>query len=211
MAVLQYLSEILLLVVALSLDSFVASFAYGSSKIKIPASSAVIISVIGCTFLGISLCLGSMIKTIIPSAITSLFCFTLLFILGVVKLYDSSMKALIKRGSNKPISITTKQLTLILQVYATPTKADCDRSNVLSPREALSLAIALSLDSLAAGLGVGLSVVHPIEILLCTLIANLLVIAIGSYFGEKLSERLDLDLSWLSGVLLIILAILKIV
>ena len=211
MAVLQYLSEILLLVVALSLDSFVASFAYGSSKIKIPVSSAAIISVIGCTFLGISLGLGAMIKTIVPPPVTSLFCFTLLFILGVIKLYDSSMKALIKRGSDKPISITTKQLTLILQVYATPTKADYDRSHTLSPKEALSLAVALSLDNLAAGLGVGLSIIHPVEILLCALIVNLIVIALGSHLGKKLSERLDLDLSWLSGVLLIILAVLKIV
>lgn len=121
------------------------------------------------------------------------------------------MKALIKRGSDKPISITTKQLTLILQVYATPTKADYDRSHILSPKEALSLAVALSLDSLAAGLGVGLSIIHPVEILLCALIVNLIVIALGSYLGKKLSERLDLDLSWLSGVLLIILAVLKIV
>ena len=40
--------EALLLVVALSMDAFVASFAYGAQRIKIPFSSAAIISVI-CT------------------------------------------------------------------------------------------------------------------------------------------------------------------
>ena len=37
--------EALLLVVALSMDAFVASFAYGAQRIKIPFSSAAIISV----------------------------------------------------------------------------------------------------------------------------------------------------------------------
>ena len=45
--------EALLLVVALSLDAFVASFAYGAQRIRIPYSSAAIISVI-CTSGGIT-------------------------------------------------------------------------------------------------------------------------------------------------------------
>ncbi len=44
-----------LLVGALSIDAFVASFAYATSKIKIPFKSALIINVVSTTILGIAL------------------------------------------------------------------------------------------------------------------------------------------------------------
>lgn len=51
--------EALLLVVALSMDAFVASFAYGAQRIKIPFSSAAIISVICTAMLAVSLLAGA--------------------------------------------------------------------------------------------------------------------------------------------------------
>ena len=44
-----------LLVIALSLDSFLASLAYGGEHIRIPWKSAVLISLIGVLFLSFSL------------------------------------------------------------------------------------------------------------------------------------------------------------
>ncbi len=47
--------ESLLLVLAVSLDAFVASIAYGTNKIKIPFASATIINIICSSVLGLSL------------------------------------------------------------------------------------------------------------------------------------------------------------
>ncbi len=47
--------ESLLLVLAVSLDAFVASIAYGTNKIKIPFVSATIINIICSSVLGVSL------------------------------------------------------------------------------------------------------------------------------------------------------------
>lgn len=54
--------EALLLVVALSMDAFVASFAYGAQRIKIPFSSAAIISVICTAMLAVSLLAGALLR-----------------------------------------------------------------------------------------------------------------------------------------------------
>ena len=52
----------ILLVGALSIDAFVASFAYATSKIKIPFKSALIINVVSTTILGIALFTGSFVS-----------------------------------------------------------------------------------------------------------------------------------------------------
>ena len=61
---LSFLSSIdaILLVSALSMDAFVASFAYGTSKIKIPFKSAIIINVVCSTILAIALFAGGIIS-----------------------------------------------------------------------------------------------------------------------------------------------------
>ncbi len=56
--------ESLLLVLAVSLDAFVASIAYGTNKIKISFVSATIINIICSSVLGVSLFLGSVIKNL---------------------------------------------------------------------------------------------------------------------------------------------------
>lgn len=203
--------ETLLLVTALSVDSFVASFAYGANKIKIPFISVSIISIICSVILVISVFLGSIIKPLIPEHMTQNICFVILFILGIIKLFDSSIKTFIRKHNdlNKQLKFSLFNLSFILNIYADPQNADCDLSRELSPLEAAPLAMALSIDGLAVGIGAGLVTVSMIQIIIFSLIANIITILLGSYVGYKIAERTSLNLSWLSGLLLIILAVMK--
>ena len=56
----------LLLVFSLCLDTFVASIAYGTDKIKIPFYSSIIINLVCSSFLGIALFLGDLLNNFIP-------------------------------------------------------------------------------------------------------------------------------------------------
>ena len=201
-----------ILVIALSMDAFVASFAYGTNKIKIPFNSVMVINLICSGLLAIALFLGEVISSFIPPYLTSTICFTILFALGVVKLFDSSIKALIKKNSclNKKIQFSMFSLCFILDIYANPEVADKDSSRVLSPAESASLAIALSLDGIAVGFGAGLATFNYIEVILLSLILGIIAVKAGCFIGNKIAERLALNLSWLSGVLLIVLAFMKI-
>ena len=51
-----------LLIASVCIDAFIASMAYGTSKIKIPFTSSLLISFIGSFMLGISLFFGSFLK-----------------------------------------------------------------------------------------------------------------------------------------------------
>ena len=203
--------EVLILAVALSLDALVASFAYGSQKMKISIGATLVIGLICGALLGFTLFLGERMGGFLPVWLAGLISFVILFGLGTLRIFDSWLKNYIrKRGSGGEIKFSAFRLTFILQIYADPETADTDGSRVLSPGEALSLGLALSLDGIAAGLGAGLLGAPP---LLSAGIASLLTVAAiiaGGKLGGRLAQALTRDVSWISGGLLILLAVLQI-
>ncbi|MDC0700799.1 sporulation membrane protein YtaF, partial [Blautia wexlerae] len=171
--------ESLVLVTALSVDAFVASFAYGANKIKIPFRSVAVITLVCSAILAVSLSLGSLVRPYVPAHLAGVVCFVILFLLGIVKLCDSALKSMIRksRGLHKKISFSALHLDFILDVYANPENADCDCSKTLSPAEAAPLAVALSLDGLAVGFGAAIASVDPVQAVIFSLAAN--IIAVG--------------------------------
>ncbi len=198
--------EAALIALALSVDSFVAAFSYGTSKIKIPLSSVGIISVTSSLITGLSMLTGSFVKDYIPSGFTTLLSFGILFLLGVLKLFDSSQ----------------------------PKNADKDHSQSISPKEALSLSAALSLDGCAAGFGASLSagmtaspgaaaagfdasaaagtassLIPVAAVFLFSLIFGALMVLTGSHIGNKAAGRLPIKPGIIGGLLLILLAVAR--
>lgn len=203
--------EALMIVTALSTDAFVSAFAYGGNKIKIPFSSVVVVSAVCSAILAISLFFGALVSPLIPHHLTSFICFLILFILGMIKIFDSTLKALIRKHSQlrKDFRFSAFNLKFVLRVYADPKEADLDLSRILSPAEAGYLALALSADGLAAGFGAGLTDANPVLLVLFSLLLNTAAMTGGAYAGRKIAEKLTLNLSWMSGLLLIALGIIK--
>jgi len=201
--------EALLLSAAVSLDAFAASFAYGASRIRVPLFSAGVLSALCSLLLAVSLLAGNILRPLLPEAFTRAVCFSILFIIGILKLFDSSLKACIRRsgGIRKNIRFSISRLRFILNVYADPEEADRDASRTLSPAEAASLAVALSLDGLAAGFGAGLADINLPLTLILSLFMGLFAVICGGWLGNRTAETLDL--SWLGGALLILLALLR--
>lgn len=204
--------ETLLLVAALSTDAFAASFAYGSDRIKIPVISICLISGICGFILMISLFCGELVQAILPFD-TVWVSFWILFILGAGKLLNCFLKRKIQKWkeSRKQISFSCFHLTFLLDVYANPKEADSDLSKTLSPLEAIPLSVALSFDGLAAGFGMAFSDPNIYSIVILSALFNFLAIFFGDFLGKKMSEHTSLDLSWLGGVILLLLAGLKLI
>lgn len=204
--------ESFLLVSSICIDAFVASMAYGTDNIKIPKKSAIIISLIGSLMLGISLLIGNLIKDIVPPNISVFLGFTILMILGFYRFFEGIFKAFIRNGkkNDKPLKFKIFDVNFALQVYADETKADFDKSKLLSIKEALYLSTALSIDSLAVGLGGSLLYINYFETVFLSFVVGLFCIYFGVFIGKKLIEKTDISLSWLSGFILILLAFTKI-
>lgn len=198
MSVLRICLEAAAISLALSVDSFIAAFSYGTSKIKITLPSVGIISVTGSLITGLSMLAGSFVKDFIPPGFTTLLSFGILFLLGVLKLFESSE----------------------------PANADKDNSHSISAKEALSLSAALSLDGCAAGFGASLSAGTPASpgaaaagtvsslapvaaVFLFSLIFGVLMVLAGSHIGNKTAGRLPIKPGIIGGLLLILLAVAR--
>lgn len=205
--------ESLLLVCSLCIDTFVASIAYGTDRIKIPFSSAMIINFVCSLFLAFSLFLGSIFKDFLNPSIATTISFFLLFILGVYRLFESFFKKYIQKYSSIGVPLTFKifDFKFVLEIYADEVKADYDKSKVLTSKEAFYLAVALSLDSLAVGFGSSLGSVRYVEVVILSLIIGLCTLLLGGYLGRKFAQKANINLSWLSGAILILLAIIRVI
>lgn len=198
MSVLRICLEAAAISLALSVDSFIAAFSYGTSKIKIPLPSVGIISVTGSLITGLSMLAGSFVKDFISPGFTTLLSFGILFLLGVLKLFESSE----------------------------PANADKDNSHSISAKEALSLSAALSLDGCAAGFGASLSAGTPASpgaaaagtvsslvpvaaVFLFSLIFGVFMVLAGSHIGNKAAGRLPIKPGIIGGLLLILLAVAR--
>lgn len=201
------LGEALLLALALSLDAFAASFAYGSKQIKIPFASVCVIDLVCGLIVGVSLLAGTVTKGFIPEAVS----FWILFLLGAEKLADGIVKSLIRRygGVRRDLNFSLCSIRFVLSLYADPEKADRDSSQSIAPGEAASLAVALSLDGIAVGFGAAVGQVNAPAVFCFSLLANALAVFSGAGLGNRLSRRLPFSISWLGGVILIVMAVLR--
>lgn len=181
----ETLFELLVLVTAVSVDAFAVSFACGMSRTRIPALSIFILSGISSLILAASLLAGSLLCRLIPQSITGKISFGILFLLGVLQLFEAP---------GKPEA----------------DKANKNHDHVLSPKEALWLAAALSLDSIAAGIGTGMQKIPTAVTVAAAFFTGIAAILSGSLFGKFAADRMGLQLGWISGALLILLAFLHI-
>lgn len=198
------------LILALSLDTFMAALSYESNKIKIPISSNFIISFICSLFLFVSLLLGNVLSILIPDFILSFISFIILFCIGCFKIFDNRIKKFIRERNfkSKSINFSFCNLKFILQIYSDYAYADMDESKSLSPFEAISLAFALSIDGLSAGLAFNTDIILGLFIFIICFVVNVLFILLARGFNS-LFNNYKIDFSLLGGFIFIILALFK--
>lgn len=203
--------ESILLVTALSIDAFVASIAYGTNKIKIPFLSVITINIVCTSLLGVSLYLGSMVRELVPGNIMGYIGIIILLILGIYQLFEGVVKNLIHKHleEDKKVNFQLFNFKFVLEVYVDEIKADFDGSRRLNAKEALALAVALSMDGLAAGFGTALGNVNYAQVLLASLFFHMGAVWLGVWVGSKLAEKSKINMSWASGTILIFLAFFR--
>lgn len=193
-----------LLVSALVIDAFIACFAYGISRIRIPFCSGLLIAAVGTAALALSGFAAKGLEFLLNPALCRYLSFFLLLTIGILSLFQSLLKQHLRQRKQM------RRHPPILAVYLDETAADADRSRCLNLSEALLLGITLSLDSIAAGIGSGLYDRYlPFTLALCFFF-HLLAIWLGQLLGQRATggKRLP-HADWLSGSLLILLAFLR--
>lgn len=205
--------QTVLLIVALSMDVFLASVACGTEHIKIEKKTALCIAVICSGVLSLSLTVGGLLDGIIKESYTRIFCFVVLLAVGIFKLTEYGIKTYIKKHTFlcKRVKISFSQLNFILSIYNNPVMADKDRSATMSVVEGAFFALAMSLDGFFGGLGAGFLDIDIWQTVFWNLIFSFAAVQVGSHFGRQAALHRDIDLSWIGGVLFVLLAVWKII
>lgn len=202
------LLQTLLLVTALSLDALFAGWGYGLGGIRVPRRAALVVSLCCSLVLGAALVVGGCLGPLFSKSMAQLICAPLLALLGLEKIFSSALKGAIrKRQGRGELCFRLFDLRCILQIYADPQRADADGSRSLSAREAAALGVALSLDGAAAGVGAGLAGLSWPLAFGVSLALTFALVAGGARLGRRMGKKIQGDFSWLSGLLLLCMAL----
>ncbi len=202
-----------LLIVALSIDVFLASVACGAEQIKIEKKTALCISAVCSGVLFLSLAMGNLLDGVIKEKYTVYLCFAGLLLIGVFKLGEYGIRAYIRKHKFvcKRVKITFSQLNFILSIYNNPVMADKDRSSVMSVTEGVFFALAMSLDGFFGGLGAAFLHINVVETVLMNFFLGYAAVRAGSLAGMRAAVRKEGDYSWIGGALFVLLAFSKLV
>ena len=106
----------ILLVIALSLDSFLAALAYAAKRIRIPFASAVVIASISACFLAFSFFLSAQIVQLIPIREASLCAGGVFAFLSLYSFFQSSIKRLLRRN-RRGICLHYGNIAVVMDIY----------------------------------------------------------------------------------------------
>lgn len=202
--------EAALLALSLSTDLFVAFIAYGGRNIHVPRRAALVTSLV-CTgiFLLFGL-VGCFATPFLPNGVEKAIGFLMLFIIGIIRIFDGTVKALIRHGlPRRKLKLRAMGLSILLEVYADPETADLDSGGVLSMREGALLAVAMSFDGVATGIGAAAGGVSVLLTAAISFVFCIISITVGLRLGRFLSGKLPFDMSVIGGALLVILAVTR--
>lgn len=196
---------------ALVTDAFLACFAYGTAKIRIPFSSACLMGGIGTGVLLFSMLLSVPFQQILPEKFCTVAGSVLLFGIGLLSVFQNSLKAFLakKQDAKKKLRFQWAGISFAITVYLDETKADADHSKVLSLKEAAMLGLILSLDSFGIGFSSGFLEHHYLYLTVFSLILHPAAILLAYRLGRKAVGKLPDSCSVIGGVLLMGLALAR--
>ena len=206
--------SVILLALAVSLDSFSVGFTYGLRKMRIPFKSIAIIACCSALTLTISMLIGHLLQQVLSPVFAGKIGGIILIILGVWVIYQffrSEKEKDILPHEKVIINLEIKSLGLVIHILKKPMSADFDKSGTITGVEAIMLGLALSLDSFGAGIGAAMLGYSPGYLALAVALLSSLLVFLGIKLGSYLSQITWLQrFTFLPGILLIIIGVWKI-
>lgn len=203
------ISSLLLFLVAVSLDSLTAGFSYGTGRVHIKALSLLLLACVPALFVTAAGGLGEIVGSLLASGVLPFLSFFLLAAIGIAKLLESLIRSIARKYPSLMGNwgCQIKQINIIFTVYLSPEEANRTDLQVLSAKEALLLSLALSLDSVLVGMAFPAADIPRLTLFCSAAFFNLLLFITGCILGRLLTRMLRIDLSWLSGLCLLLLAL----
>jgi len=215
----------MLMAVALSLDGFGVGLAYGLRRIRIPMSSLITIALCTVFAMGISMLFGSWVTLWLRFIPARLLGATILLTLGVFQLARAiwnrkreifpeavpAMAVVVQKPVLEPVfRFQLSFFGLVIQVLKTPDIADVDGSGGISLRESLLLGSALAMDAFASGIGAAMAGV-TLSVIGIVALTQIMMLRLGQQMAGKIPENWTAKAEYLSGAVLILVGLGKLI
>lgn len=183
------------LAIAVSIDGFVVGITYGLKKIYIDLISLLIISVISTVAIFITGNIGTAFAASLDSSLAHNIGGIILIFIGLWMVFTVSFKEFFDTHIR------------VIKILKEPVKADFDKSGSINLMEAIFLGIALALDAVGAGLGVGFTGFSGLFLPCIIGSANLILVSSGYLCGNKIGDIIPAGFEIFPGLIIIILGI----
>ena len=181
--------------IAISIDGFVVGVTYGLKKIAIGIISLLIISGISTIAIFITGSIGSLLATTINEELACNIGSIILVFIGIWMVLTTYFEDFFDTHIK------------VIKILQEPIKADFDKSGSINIVEAIFLGIALALDAVGAGLGVGFTGFHGLSVPFIIGGVNFILVSSGYIFGSKIGDILPNSFEIFPGLIIIILGI----
>lgn len=196
--------SLLFLGIAVSIDCFMVAFSYGLKKMTLSKPMILVIGICSGLAFGIAMLTGQLLSLLLNETLITFIGAILLIGLGIYNLVSFDQP---KQTVEKQYNIELKRLGIVISILKKPVLADLDQSGDITGLEVVWLAMALSIDASAAGLGASLVGIDLIAIIFI-IFMTATFLAIGLYIGRKfVKEELAPWVRYIPGILLIIIGI----
>ncbi|WP_071395996.1 sporulation membrane protein YtaF [Bacillus tuaregi] len=206
--------SLVLLALAVSLDSFSVGFTYGLRKMRIPLKSIAIIAVCSAMTLMLAMLMGHLLEQFMSPSFAESMGGMILIALGVWVLYQffrPEKEKDILPHEKVIVNFEIKSLGIVINILKKPMVADFDKSGTITGVEAFMLGLALSLDAFGAGVGAVMLGFSPVYLALAVAFLSSGLVFLGMKLGTNLRQNAWLQrFSFIPGIVLIIIGLLKI-
>lgn len=191
----------ILLAFSSSIDSLIIGISYGIKRIKIKLIINLIIAVIVTLSTFLSMCLGALISNYLPIKFCNYIGSALLILVGLYILWDYYKKKRHLGNSNDVEFMNSLDYDEIIKLNKT---ADINGSGNIEIKEAVTLALSLSINNLALGIGASISGVSIILTTILTFVFSIITMIIGLKLGSRYLSKIFGEYSSLFSAIIII-------
>ena len=200
-----------------SIDSFGVGITYGIKKTKISFGAIFILFVLSLFMTSLSIIFGNIISAFISANFTTIVGALMLCGIGTFIIYgavNNKNKRIYKKiNKHKEYNFFINFLGITINIIKNPISSDFDKSNIIDIKEAIFLALALSLDSISIGFAGSTIGINSFIFPLLISIFQILFLCIGKFLGNKISKISNIpNIIWniVSGIILIFIGFSKI-
>lgn len=209
----------IMLAFCVSIDSLGTGITYGLKNTKISKLAKLTLFILSFGITSTSLLIGNTISSFLSSFLCNLVGGIILCAMGLWIIFQALKKDKISEDLSKAEiqnenvhEFFLKSLGITIKIIRNPKYSDLDNSNNIDAKEALFLAIALSLDSIGVSIGGSILGITSIWFPILVSLFQLAFLSIGSFLGNKLKNISCIpDNIWsiIAGLILVFIGVSK--